>query len=210
MKKTLLFALPMLAAAPLLAHDGPHGGPGMAPPARAVDMSKITGGDYVVEGTHTLVGWRVSHFGINDYFGIFGNPTGTLKLDKANPAKSSVVIDIPVKELYTASARLTGHLMSKDFFNAEVHPSAKFVSTQVVVTGTNATINGNLTLLGVTKPVMLMARLSGAGANMMTKRETIGFHARGKISRSAFGMTYGVPGVSDNVELDITVAFEKQ
>jgi polyisoprenoid-binding protein YceI len=206
-----LYALPLLAAAPLIAHEGSHAAPaGAAPMAKAIDLAKITGGNYTVESTHALIGWRVNHFGFNDYFGIFGSPTGTLVLNKADPAKSSVTIDIPISGLSTASEKLTGHMKSKDFFNAETNPSAKFVSTMVMVKGQAAMIHGNLTILGVTKPVVLDAKLSGAGTNMFNKKETVGFHAKTTINRSDWGMTYAVPAVSNAVELDISVAFEKQ
>ena len=206
--RKLLLVLPLLAAAPMAANEGPHDGHG-AMPSKVVDVSKISGGNYVVESTHALIGWRVDHFGFNDYFGTFGNPTGTLTLDKADPAKSSVSIDIPISGLVTASAKLSGHMMSKDFFNSTVHPSAKFVSTKVMVDGQKAMIHGDLTMLGVTKPVVLDAKLSGAGANPYNKKETVGFHARAKIKRTDWGMGYAVPAIGDMVELDISVAFEK-
>jgi polyisoprenoid-binding protein YceI len=209
--RKILFALPLLFAIPLIAHDGSHAAPaGKAPvAAKGPDTSKITGGTYVVESTHAIIGWRVNHFNFNDYFGQFGNPTGTMVLDKANPAKSSVTIDIPISGLVSASTKLNEHMMKEDFFNAAAHPSAKFVSTTILIRGTSATINGNLTLLGVTKPVVLNAKLSGAGMNPFNKKETVGFHATGSIKRSDWGMGYGIPMVSDKVDLDITVAFEK-
>ncbi len=205
-----LLALPLIAAAPLLAHEGSHAMPAGAPPmAKTIDMAKITGGNYAVESTHALIGWRVNHFGFNDYFGIFGSPTGTLMLNKADPAKSSVTIDIPINGLVTASEKLTEHMKTKDFLNVEANPSAKFVSTMVMVNGQTAMIHGNLTILGVTKPVVLDAKLSGAGTNMFNKKETIGFHAKTTINRADWGMSYGVPAISNAVELDISVAFEK-
>jgi polyisoprenoid-binding protein YceI len=78
-----------------------------------------------------------------------------------------------------------------------------------VANGTSAKITGNLTLNGVTKPVILDATFSGAGANPFNKKPTIGFHGTTTIKRSEFGVTYGIPVVSDEVKLDISVAFEK-
>ncbi|MFO1239447.1 MAG: YceI family protein, partial [Sphingomonadaceae bacterium] len=106
MKKTL-FALPLLLAVPLMAQM-PKEAPGK------LDPSHVTAGTYAVEPTHTLIGWTINHFGFNDYFGVFGSPTGTLKLDPAKPNASSVSIDIPVGELFTANAKLTEHLKSAD------------------------------------------------------------------------------------------------
>jgi polyisoprenoid-binding protein YceI len=201
--RKLLFALPLLAAIPFIANSA------TTPAAKGPDTSKITGGTYTADSNHTLVGWKVNHFGFSDYFGIMGSPTGTLTLDKANPGKSSVTIEIPLTGLTTANEKLTGHLKSPDFFNAEAFPSAKFVSTMVMVKGTTAMIHGNLTLLGVTKPVVLNAELSGSGTNMMSKKETIGFRATTSINRADWGMAKYVPAVSNKVDLNITVAFEK-
>ncbi len=208
MRKVLL-ALPLLVAVPLLAQGGPPQVPG------TMDVSRVTAGTYTTDKNHTLVGWRVSHFGFNDYFGIFGDATGTLTLDPKKPNASKVDITIPVSKVTTASAGLTGHLLragkdggKPDFFGPSP-ADAKFVSTKVEAKGTTAKITGNLTLNGVTKPVILNAKFSGAGSNPYNKKATVGFHATTTIKRSDFGIAYGLPLVSDNVALDISVAFEK-
>lgn len=206
--RKLLLALPLLAAVPLMAQSAPQL-PGVA------DVTRVTAGTYQTDPGHTLIGWRVSHFGFNDYFGIFGDATGTLKLDPKNPNAASVDITIPVSKVTTASAGLTGHLLragkdggKADFFGP-APADAKFVSTKVEASGTKAKITGNLTLNGVTKPVVLDTTFSGAGNNPFNKKATVGFHATTTIKRSEFGVSYGIPVVSDEVALDISVAFEK-
>lgn len=206
--RKLLLALPLLAAVPLMAQSAPQL-PG------AVDVSRVTAGTYKTDPGHTLIGWRVSHFGFNDYFGIFGDATGTLTLDPKNPNAATVDITIPVSKVTTASAGLTGHLLragkdggKPDFFGP-APADAKFVSTKVEASGTTAKITGNLTLNGVTKPVVLDTTFSGAGNNPFNKKATVGFHATTSIKRSDFGVSYAVPMVSDDVALDISVAFEK-
>lgn len=174
------------------------------------DPSRVTAGTYATDPAHTLVGWRVSHFGFNDYFGQFGDVRGTLVLDPANPARSMVSITVPVSGLATASSGLTAHMQRADFFDMANHPEVRFVSTAVEANGDRALIAGNLTIRGVTRPVILSARLSGAGTNPYNRKETVGFHATATVKRSDFGMSYGVPLVSDDVELTISVAFEKQ
>lgn len=207
MRNTLLLA-GLLAAVPassmLTAADAPA--PAAAP---AIDTSKLTGGAYVADQHHTQVLWMVNHLGFNDYFGMFGQITGSLSLDKADPAKSKVSVTIPINQVATSREGLTTHLMGADFFNQPQFADAKFESTHVMVDGQKAMIHGNLTLLGITKPVTLDARLSGAGNNMMNKKETVGFHAKAKIKRSDWGMTKFVPGVGDEVTLKISAAFEK-
>lgn len=206
--RKLLCALPLFAAVPLIAQSAPQT-PG------AGDVTRVAAGTYNTDPGHTLIGWRVSHFGFNDYFGIFGDATGTLVLDPAKPNASTVDITIPIGKVTTASAGLTGHLLragkeggKADFFGP-APADAKFVSTSVVAKGTTAKITGNLTLNGVTKPVVLDTTFSGAGNNPFNKKPTVGFHATSVIKRSEFGISYAVPMISDEVKLDISVAFEK-
>lgn len=206
--RKLLCALSLFATVPLIAQSAPQT-PG------AVDVTRVTAGTYNTDPGHTLIGWRVSHFGFNDYFGIFGDATGTLVLDPAKPNASTVDITIPIGKVTTASAGLTGHLLragkeggKADFFGP-APADAKFVSTSVVAKGTTAKITGNLTLNGVTKPVVLDTTFSGAGNNPFNKKPTVGFHATSVIKRSEFGISYAVPMISDDVILDISVAFEK-
>jgi polyisoprenoid-binding protein YceI len=206
--RKLLLALPLLAAVPLMAQSAPQL-PGV------VDVSRVSAGTYKTDPGHTLIGWRVSHFGFNDYFGIFGDVSGTLDIDPANPNAAKVDITIPVGKVTTASAGLTGHLLragkdggKADFFGP-APADAKFVSTKVEASGMTAKITGDLTLNGVTKPVVLDAKFSGAGNNPFNKKATVGFHATTTIKRSEFGVSYAVPVISDDVALDISVAFEK-
>jgi polyisoprenoid-binding protein YceI len=189
---------------------------GAAEPPGRVDAARVTAGSYVVDSGHTLVGWRVNHFGFNDYFGIFGDVTGKLELDPANLAATRLDITIPIANVTVASAGLRDHLLrpgkdgaKPDFFGAQPAP-ARFVSTAVRRTSqTKATITGDLTLNGVTRPVTIAAEFTGAGPHPMNKRLNVGFEGRATIKRSEFGIGYGIPLVSDQVELDITAAFEK-
>ena len=209
MRRIALIALPLLMAAPVIAQQ-------MTKPG-SKSTAAITGGTYTVDAAHTLIGWRVDHMGFNDYFGIFGDSTGTLELDPKKPNAAKVDITIPVSKLTTASVGLTEHMLragkdsgKPDFFGA-TPADAKFVSTMVMAKGMKAMIHGNLTLNGVTKPVILDAEFTGAGKApaMMGGKENVGFHAKTTIKRSAFGLGYGIPVVSDAVALDITVAFQK-
>ncbi|WP_296716815.1 YceI family protein [Erythrobacter sp.] len=207
---TMLAVTGGIAAAPAIFAQGAPQVPGQQDPAR------VTAGTYSADPAHSLITFEVNHFGFNDYYGIFGDVAGTLVIDPANPEAAMVDVTIPVASVTTASKGLTDHLLrpakdggSPDFFGAEPAP-ARFVSTAVEVDGMTAMITGNLTLNGVTKPVTFEAEFTGAGTNPMNKKETIGFEAETEIKRSDFGVNYGIPLVSDEVELDISVAFEKQ
>ena len=213
-KLTLCLAtagLAALAVGSLHAQGGPSGPPG------AVDASRVSAGSYKTDPAHSLVGWRVNHFGFNDYFGIFGDVEGTLTLDPANPSAAKVDVTIPIAKVVTASAGLTEHLLrapaagrpAPDFFGPSPAP-ARFVSTSVVVSGQEARITGDLTMNGVTKPVTIDAEFTGAGAHPFNMRQTVGFEGETTIKRSEWNLGGFIPMVGDEVELDITVAFEKQ
>lgn len=174
------------------------------------NVAAVKAGSYVTDPNHSQVAFSVTHFGFNVYNGLFGGITGTLTLDPKAPGASKVAIDIPVAQVVTTSAELNKHLQSPDFLDAAQFPTAHFESTSVVASGKTAKISGNLTLHGVTRPVVLNARFIGAGTNPMSKADTIGFEATTTIQRSQYGIAKYVPAVTDAVDLRITVAFEKK
>ncbi len=176
----------------------------------APDKDRVKAGEYRVDAAHSQVAFSVSHFGFNAYHGLFGDLTGTLTLDPANPEQAHMNIEIPLTRVTTTSDQLDGHLQTPDFFDTANHPKATFRSTDITVSGDTAQITGDLTIRGVTKPVVLAARFIGAGTNPMNKAETIGFEANAQVRRSDFGVDYALPAVADLVNLRITVAFERQ
>lgn len=200
-----------IAAAPAIFAQGAPQLPGVQ------DASRVTAGTYAVDPAHTLVSWKINHFGFTDYFGLFGNITGTMTMDPANIEAATFEIMIPVAEVTVASAGLKDHLLragkdgaAPDFFGP-APGMAKFISTKVVKTGaTTANVVGDLTLKGKTAPVMLAVDFAGAGANPFNKKETVGFHARAVMDRTQWGVNYAVPMVGKDVELTISAAFEKQ
>lgn len=206
-------ALAVIVGGPIGAQPAP-GKPG------AKDISRVTAGTYKVDPDHTLVGWEVDHLGITPYFGIFGDISGTLVLDPKNVQAAQVDITIPVSKVTTASAGLNAHLLKApatpdakpDFFGPSP-ADARFVSTSVVPgdDADEATITGNLTLNGITKPVTLKAEFYGAGKmpEQMGGGEQVGFEAETTIRRSDFGINFALPMVSDEVELNIVAAFVK-
>ena len=183
----------------------------------AVDVSRVTAGEYKLDPAHTLVQWSVSHFGFNDYFGLFGDIDGTMTLDPADIGATKFDITIPITSVSVPSEGLRDHLLrpgkdgaAPDFFGREPAP-ARFVSTSVRRTGdTMAVASGQLTMNGKTGPVTMLVEFTGAGANPMSKAQTVGFHARATIDRTQWGIAYAAPMVGSNVDLEISAAFEKQ
>ncbi|MBZ6378376.1 hypothetical protein B5C34_13190 [Pacificimonas flava] len=176
----------------------------------AVDKSQVTAGTYEVDPGHTLVTFTVDHLGFSSYTGQFGNPSGTLVLDPANPTEAELNVSFPISAVSTTSEQLDEHLQSEDFFNAAEYPEATFTATDIFVEGNNAGIRGNLSMAGVTKSVVLQAQFYGAGTNPMSGEPNIGFRATTSINRSDWGIDYALPALSDEVLLVIDAAFVKQ
>lgn len=180
-----------------------------ATPGPALDSVKA--GTYKVESYHTQVGFSLSHFGFTNYSGLFAGATGSLRLDPTHLAASKLVVTIPVQSIITTVPILTDELKGAKWFDATKYPDATFTSTNITLApGGDATVAGNLTLHGVTKPIVLHAHLIGAGVNPLDQMYTVGFQVSGTIKRSDFGVSQYLPALGDEVELSIAGAFELQ
>lgn len=165
---------------------------------------EVKSNKYQTEANHTSVSWTANHFGFSDVSGKFTDVSGIVIFDEKKPEKSSVEVTIKIAALETGLPKLNTHLKSADFLNADKFPTATFVSKKVTLAGTNkARIDGDLTLLGITKPVSLIAKFNKSGISPVNQKATIGFSATGSIKRSDFGIKYALPGVSDKVDLAI-------
>ena len=182
-----------------------------------MEVSRVAAGSYALDPSHTLVQWSVSHFGFNDYFGLFGDIEGTMTLDPADIAATEFDITIPITSVAVPSEGLRDHLLrpgkdgaDPDFFGPEPE-AARFVSTSVRQTSdTTAVVTGQLTMNGNTGPVTMAVQFTGAGQNPMSEAQTVGFHGRATIDRTQWGVSYGAPMVGSEVDLDISAAFELQ
>lgn len=214
MKKTALAAMTALAvtaSAPTLFAQGSSQQPGQ------MDASRVTAGTYALDPAHTLVQWRLDHFGFNDYFGLFGDITGTMTMDPANIEAAEFEIMVPIAQVTVASEGLKDHLLrpgkdggDPDFFGP--NPGmAKFTSTNVrQMDDTRAMVSGMLEMNGQSGPVTMLVQFTGAGTNPMNKKETVGFHANAVIDRTDWGLDYAAGVLGNDVNLTITAAFEKQ
>lgn len=159
---------------------------------------------YNFDPSHTNILWHATHFGFSSPSGRFGIKSGTITLDEAAPQNSSVNVTIDIKSLVTGISKFDAHLLSADFLDTGKFPTAVFKSTKLEMTGKDtADIYGDFTLHGVTKPVMLKAKLNKIGTNPMNNKKTVGFSASTIIKRSDYGVDKYVPNVSDDVRIDI-------
>ena len=174
------------------------------------DPAAARPGAYTIDPAHTQVLFSVSHLGFTTYYGAFPGATGQMTLDPAHPAGSHLDVIVPIASVSTTNAKLDGELRSADWFDARRFPTASFHSTSITATGpSDADVAGELTLHGVTRPVMFKAHFNGAGPNPIAHAYDAGFQVSGTIERSQFGVAKYVPLVGDEVRLIISAAFEK-
>lgn len=161
---------------------------------------------YDIDPTHTQVEFTYSHLGFSNITGRFDTVEGDFLFDPADPTKSSVSITIPVSSMSTGVAKLDEHLQKPDFFDAATFPTATFKSTGVTAAGEGQLkVAGDLTIHGVTRPVVLDVTINKIGEHPMAKVPAAGFDATTTILRSDFGVGAYVPMVGDEVRIDITV-----
>ncbi len=167
---------------------------------------------FKVDPDHTSVLFLVSHLGYSRVIGRFREFAGEFVLDQQNPANSRVVITINTASLDTNQPKRDAHLRSPDFFNVKEFPEMTFSSTLVQTTdGRNGKLTGDLTLLGVTRPVTLDVEINKVAPHPdpRTGMLVAGFSARAKLKRSDFGMTYGLRGgLGDEIEIWLEVEGE--
>jgi polyisoprenoid-binding protein YceI len=190
--------------------------PAAAAPAKPA-TPQVPAGDYKLDKAHASLVFKVNHLGFSHYTARFADFDASLKFDPANPAASSVeaTIDPRSLELNTPPAGFKTELTGPQWLDAAKYPAITFRSTKVEVTGANtAKITGDLTLHGVTKPVVLDATFNGGYAgHPMDPHARIGFSAHGVIKRAEYGIGFGVPapgstmGVSDEVDVAIEAEF---
>ncbi len=186
-------------------------GSAIAQSAPKTEPAKVESGAYKVDPNHTQVVFGVSHFGFTTYYGLFTDASGTLDLDPTKPADSKLDVTIKTGSVAVPNSKLQDELKGDKWLDASKFPDTTFKSTKVTKTGAStATVTGDLTLHGITKPLTLDVTYVNAGPNPLSKAYTAGFEAKGKIKRSDFGVKTYVPMVGDEVDLMISGAFEHQ
>ena len=160
---------------------------------------------YIVDGSHTFPRFSYSHLGFSTQLSRFNKTTGKVVFDKA--AKTgSVDIEIDAKSVDTGSMLFNEHIQGEDFLDTAKFPTATFKSTKVIFKGDKpAKIQGELTIKGVTKPVILTVTSFQAMPHPMQKKDAIGANATTTIKRSEFNAGKYAPHVGDEVRIDIAI-----
>ena len=161
--------------------------------------------DYKIDPTHTATVFSWNHFGFSTPSANFTDIQGVIKVDNAKPANSSVEVTIPLSSVNTNVPALDKEFQEEAWFNAAKYPNITFKSTKVETKDKkHYKITGDLTVKGVTKPVVLDAVLNKQGEHPMAKVPAIGFNATTSFNRSAFGIGNYVPNVGDKITVNIT------
>ena len=160
---------------------------------------------FEVDGTHTFPRFAYSHFGYSTQISRFDSTTGTVVFD-ADAKTGSVDISIDMKSVNTGFADFNGHIQGEDFLDTAKFPKATFKSTKVnFQDGKPASIEGQLTIKGITKAVILTVTSFQAMAHPMLKKDAIGANAFTVIKRSEFNAGKYAPYVGDEVRIEISL-----
>jgi polyisoprenoid-binding protein YceI len=165
-----------------------------------------------VDKAHSRLGFGVTHLGIAELNGSFRNFDSKITSSKDDFSDAVIELTADVNSINTENEQRDGHLKGPDFFDAAKYASFTFKSTSFKkVSGKKYKLIGDLTLHGVTKPVVLEATLNGTTTNPMSKKTMAGFHITGTIKRSDFGVAASMPAamLSDEVVLQANTEFSK-
>lgn len=159
---------------------------------------------YKIDNAHTNLVWYANHFGFSKPSGKFTDIEGKILLDERNPQNSSVEIIVKTNSISTGFSKFDNHLKSADFFDVEKFPIALFKSQSIrSASGSGAKVSGILTIKEIKKLVNFDVKINKIGKNPITQNKTLGMTISGTIKRSDFGITYGAPGIGDEVKIEI-------
>ncbi|WP_330259779.1 YceI family protein [Streptomyces murinus] len=184
-----------------------------ATPAGATgpDLAALTG-DYTIDPAHTTIEFVARHAMVTNVRGSFQDFSGSLHLDGQDPAKSTATLDVTMASIDTGNADRDGHLKSADFFKIDEFPTMTFRSTKAEsLGGEDYRITGNLSLLGVTRPITIDLEFNGVAKDPFGN-ERAGFEGKAELLRSEWGLTWnaaletGGVLISDKIKLNFDVS----
>ena len=166
---------------------------------------------YAIDPSHTFATFQISHFGASVNRGRFDKKEGTVQFDRAGKS-GKVDVTFDTGSINTGTPAFDKHIKSADMFNAEQHPTMRFVSDKFVFDGDKvSSVEGKLTMLGKTQPLTLKANQFNCYQSPMLKREVCGGDFEATIDRTQWGMNYGVEwGFPKNVRLVVQIEAIKQ
>ncbi|GAB2875316.1 YceI family protein [Streptomyces deserti] len=175
------------------------------------NLAALTG-DYTIDPAHTTIGFTARHAMVTNVKGKFLDFSGALHLDGTDPSRSTASIDVKMDSIDTGNADRDGHLKSADFFKTDEFPAMTFRSTKAeALGGDDYRITGDLSILGVTKPITIDLEFNGAAKDPFGN-ERVGFEGKATILRSEWGLTWNAALetggflVSDKIKLNFDIS----
>jgi polyisoprenoid-binding protein YceI len=180
--------------------------------ALAAPLAMAQTSAWATDPAHSEVDFSIRHMSVSNVHGRIGGVKGTLVFNEADITKSTVTVTIDTSTVDTGEPNRDAHLKTAAFFDVPNFPTATFTSSSVVKNGSKMTVNGNLTLHGVTLPVVLDVEGPSTPVEGKDKKPHSGFSATTTISRSAFGIGSSFPAamVGDEAKLTIELEIVKQ
>jgi polyisoprenoid-binding protein YceI len=171
----------------------------------AISASAAFAQTYNIEPNHTYPSFEADHMGISVLRGKFTKTSGKITLDRASKTGTADII-VDTNSIDFGHAKLNEHVKSKDMFDVEKFPTATYKGKSIKFDGDRpVAIEGDFTLLGVTKPLTLTINKFKCIIHPMLKREVCGADASGEFKRTDFGLNYGTPFMAPEVKLAIQV-----
>jgi polyisoprenoid-binding protein YceI len=158
---------------------------------------------YTVDPVHSSISFMISHIGISNIHGRFNDFSGKITIDKADPAKSSFALSIPIKSIDTNNVKRDEHLRAPDYFNVKQFPTMSFQSTSVKAVDGGYEVTGDLTLHGVTKPITFTLKGGDKVVEFPKRTMRIGLVSTLSIRRSEFGVTAALKSLGDEIPISI-------
>lgn len=165
---------------------------------------------FVFDPAQSTIDFDVTHLGLSLMKGRFKDFQGRLEIDPRNPEQATVEVTVLTASVDTAQWMVDGHLRSPDFFDVERHPTMVFKSSVVEVTGNRTgRVQGTITLIGITRPLVLDVTLSPLTEATGETPKTAQFSAAGTLTRSEFGMDWGPDWFAQDVEISIQIEAQR-
>ncbi len=175
------------------------------------ETAKLRAGEYIIDPNHTFVIFRINHLGLSDVIGRFNEIEATLSFDPDTPEALQLDGRIATASIDLGNEEFEDQLRGSSWLDSDQYPFLTFTTNTVVVEDNgDLTIEGDISLRGVTQPLALQARFNGGADNLLTGKYTLGFSATTTLLRSDFGIDQFGALVGDSIDVEIEAEFQRQ
>lgn len=187
------------------------GPPALSAAVRSTNPADLPAGHYILDKSHGSLIARVSHMGFSHYTLRFNRMDAAFDYEPKTPAASRIAVSVEAASIDTGNAEFSRQLAGEGWFDAGRRPTIAFVSREVDLgDGRRGKVTGDLTLRGVTRPVVLDVTFNGVGSGLIPGTLRTGFSATAVVKRSEYGMTQYAAWVGDEVTLQIEAEFTRK